>query len=141
MGLNLFHWFISIALGWPKKFSCHSMVGVCWMVTKFFCCDSTHPHCLMAIDFFQWPRKGGMSYVFGKPSTYDIWDAPLPTFWSPTLWQLVKFFGCCKIDNWNSFSITIYNEGYWMSRICFLHLSWQTLCKMAASHWFWQPSR
>jgi hypothetical protein len=40
-------------------------------------------------DFFQLPHKGGVSYVFGKPST---------TLWSPMLWKLI-FFGCCKIGN------------------------------------------
>jgi hypothetical protein len=72
----------------------------------------TNPHCLMVIEYFQLPRKGGMSYGFGKPSTYDIWNTPLTTFQSPTMWQVLNFFSCHKISNWNLFSITIYNEGY-----------------------------
>ncbi len=55
-----------------KFFSCHSMVGcVRWQLKKIGC-HSTHPHCLMVIEFFQSARKRSMSYIFGKPSTYDI---------------------------------------------------------------------
>ncbi len=69
----------------PKTFDHHPMVWMCQIATKilwswsdggdmwdgeqiFFSCHLTYPHYAMATEFFQSPRKGGLSHVFAKPS-------------------------------------------------------------------------
>jgi hypothetical protein len=100
-----------------KNFSCHRMVGMCWILTKFFQSPFDIPLLFDGNSMFSITKKGGLSR--------NIWHAPL-------LWQ-PKFFGCHKevwqkkiqspqgcplkifshrmIGDRNPFSITIYNVG------------------------------